>query len=356
MVKKALTIGINYNLLGCELNGCIDDIENITNVMVGHYGYARENIVQLRDDNNNPEFQPTRNNILSHLKNLVNDSENLTEILVHYSGHGSQMLDTTGEEEDGMDEVLVPIDYKTSGFIVDKEIYQIIKNSKCKTVLIFDCCHSGTICDLQWSFEYKDKNQGFSKTLNVNKYIYNPYILCLAGCKDSQTSADSYSNEMKQSVGAFTDALIHCLKENNYEVSILKLYGDICEYIAKEGYEQKPILSCSSYNPIYKFETTTTEIEATKMPPPLAIYTPPVPVYMPSSVPPIRERVPITPPRRNNMFNLGFRMSGRDVENRVSRGIETLNTDTSFTPIIPFSLSMFKSKPVVGAKLHMVFF
>lgn len=350
MVKKALTIGINYTSLSyCTLKGCIDDIENITNVMVGHYGYARENIVQLRDDNNNHEFQPTRNNILSHLKDLINDSGNLTEILVHYSGHGSQIRDTTGEEEDGMDEVIVPIDYKTSGFIVDKEIYQIIKKSKCKTLLIFDCCHSGTICDLQWSFEYKDENRGFSKTLNVNKYIYNPYILCLAGCKDSQTSADSYSNEMKQSVGAFTDALIHCLKENNYEVSILKLYGDICEYIAKEGYEQKPILSCSSYNPIYKFETTTTEIEATKMHP-LAFYTPPVPVYVPSPVP------PETPPRRNDMFNMGFVMSGRTVTSRVSRGIELPTAERSFTPIIPFSLSTFNSKHVVGGKRHMVLF
>jgi hypothetical protein len=356
MVKKALTIGINYNNLSyCTLNGCIDDIENITNVMVGYYGYARENIVQLRDDTNNPEFQPTRNNILSHLKDLVNDSENLTEILVHYSGHGSQIRDATGEEEDGMDEVIVPIDYKTGGFIIDKEIYQIIKNSKCKTVLIFDCCHSGTICDLQWSFEYNDENRGFSKTLNVNKYIYNPYVISLAGCKDSQTSADIYSNEMKQSAGAFTDALIHCLKANNYEVSILKLYGDICKYIATEGYQQKPILSCSSYNPNYKFETTTMEIEATKTPS-VVIYPPPVYVPIPATIRPHVTVPPATPPRRNNMFNMGFTMSSMAVASRMARVIESPNVEPSFTQIVPFSLSAFKQKPAAGSKPQIVLF
>lgn len=268
MVKKALTIGINYTSLSyCALNGCIDDIENITEMLVKHYGYANDNIIQLRDDINNPVFQPTRYNILHYLNELINQSDKLTEIWIHYSGHGSQIKDKTGEELDGMDDIIVPIDYKTNGFIVDNEIYNIIKNSKCKTMLIFDCCHSGSVCDLQWSFEYNGTSE-MTKTLNVNKHIYNPYVICLAGCKDSQTSADIYSNELKEPAGAFTDALIHCLKINNHQVSVLKLYANICTYLVSEGYSQKPILSCSSSSPYYNLEPTTAELELTKKPTP----------------------------------------------------------------------------------------
>ena len=276
MVKKALTIGINYTTLpNCRLNGCIDDIENITNLIVEHYGYARENVVQLRDDTTNPAFLPTRVNILNHLQSIIAETDKLTEIWIHYSGHGSQIQDRTGEEKDGLDEVIVPIDYNTSGFIIDKEIYKIINNSKCKTILVFDSCHSGTICDLQWTFEFNGNS--FIKTFNVNKSMINPNILCLSGCKDSQTATDSYNTELKEPVGAFTDALIHCIKENNYSVSILKLYSDICKYIASQGFNQKPILSSSHPVPNLLFSPTTVEAERDNMPVPfVARPTPPV--------------------------------------------------------------------------------
>ena len=273
MVKKALTIGINYTTLQyCALKGCIDDIENITNLIVDKYGYARENVVQLRDDITDPHFLPTRVNILNQLTSIIAESDKLTEIWIHYSGHGSQIQDRTGEETDGMDEVIVPIDYNTNGFIIDKEIYKIINNSKCKTILVFDCCHSGSICDLQWMFEFNGNS--FVKTFNVNKSIQNPNILCLSGCKDSQTGADSYSAELKQPVGAFTDALIHCIKQNNYSVSILKLYSDVCKYIASEGFVQKPILSSSHPVPNLLFSPTTVEAERQSIPTPFTIKTP----------------------------------------------------------------------------------
>jgi len=277
MVKKALTIGINYNTLpNCRLYGCIDDIENVTNLLVEHYGYAREDVVQLRDDTTNPAFFPTRVNILNHLKSIIEETDKLTEIWIHYSGHGSQIRDRTGEEADGMDEVIVPIDYNTSGFIIDNEIYKIINNSKCKTMMVFDCCHSGSVCDLQWMFEFNGTN--FVKTFNVNKSILNPNILCLSGCKDSQTAADSYSTELKKPVGAFTDAFIHCIKQNNYSVSILKLYSDVCKYIASEGFDQKPILSSSHPVPNLLFSPTTVEAERTTVPTPFVVK-PPTPVF-----------------------------------------------------------------------------
>jgi len=155
MVKKALLVGINYtNTPQQQLHGCIDDIVNISDLLVNNFNYDINNIIMLRDDNNNATTIPTRKNILTHLSNLVKQSANLSEIWFHYSGHGSQINAVTNGKYNNLNEVILPVDYQTNGFIIDDEIYNIIKNVKCKMILVFDSCHSGSICELQWSFLY----------------------------------------------------------------------------------------------------------------------------------------------------------------------------------------------------------
>jgi hypothetical protein len=255
-MKKALLVGINYkNIQGAALNGCINDIVNIGEVLIDSYDYEPKNITKLRDDNPNAAFSPTRANIISGLTALVTQSANLSEIWFHYSGHGSQVRDVNNDEADGLDEILVPLDFQRSGFITDDEIFNIVKNSKCKTVLVFDSCHSGSVCDLQWSYQYV--NGSLMKSMATNKIITNPNIFCFSGCKDPETSADAYSNEKKMGVGAFTDTLIQCLRNNRMNVDILKLYSDICVSIKRSGFTQNPTFSSSSPSPVYKFVRVT---------------------------------------------------------------------------------------------------
>lgn len=256
MSKKAVLVGCNYTSIpSIRLQGCINDVQNMSEVLTDAFDYSINDITILRDDNNVPSLMPTRANILNNLQNLVNQSVNLKEIWFHYSGHGSQVRDTNGDEADGLDEVIVPVDYQSAGLITDDEIFNIVKNSKCKTILLFDSCHSATVCDLQWYFQYQ--NGSVVKSLNVNKAITNTNVFCFSGCKDNQTSADAYSNEQKRGVGAFTDAFIHCLKTNRFNVNILKLYTDLCAYIQSEGFTQTPAFSASSVNPYYIFARET---------------------------------------------------------------------------------------------------
>ena len=253
--KKALLIGINYNTNPeIKLNGCVNDIVNISNVLSNHFHYEKSNIKELRDDSNDRTKMPTRENILHNLIELVNDSANLSEIWIHYSGHGSQMIDVKNPIKEGIEDVIIPVDYQQAGFILDIELFNIIQHSKCKTMMIFDCCHSGTVCDLEWCFQYK--NNSFTKYQIDEKEIKNPDIYCFSGCKDSQTSADAFSPRQQLSFGAFTDSFIHCLKENDFNMSILKLYADICKYILSKGYIQTPVLSSSSQIPNYIFSST----------------------------------------------------------------------------------------------------
>lgn len=254
MSKKALLVGINYFKTPAQLNGCITDIKNVRNMLIDAYDYRDSDIVMLRDDD--PTKMPTRQNIINALNALINSSANSSEIWFHYSGHGTGIADKNGDEADRKDEAIVPSDYTTAGLIVDDDLFQIVKNSKCKTIMMFDCCHSGTGCDLQFSYEYV--NGSFRKTTNNAKVILNPNIFMMSGCKDSQTSADAFNNVSKEFVGAFTDSLLECLRASQHNIDILKLYNNVCFALKQKGFTQLPILSCSSVNILCKFTKSIT--------------------------------------------------------------------------------------------------
>ena len=42
------------------------------------------------------------------------------------SGHGGRVRDTSGDEDDGYDETLIPVDFRRAGQIVDDDIYKML--------------------------------------------------------------------------------------------------------------------------------------------------------------------------------------------------------------------------------------
>ena len=53
---------------------------------------------------------PWRDNIIKGLKWLVRDAEPGDHLFFQYSGHGTRIKDESGDEEDGFDTGLVPLD------------------------------------------------------------------------------------------------------------------------------------------------------------------------------------------------------------------------------------------------------
>ena len=251
-MKKALLIGINYtDLSGMSLKGCINDIINVRNMLLDAYNYDSDNITILRDDDEIKFLQPTYSNIIEQLLILVDESKNLEELWLYYSGHGSQIqnrfFNLQNLQNLEKEQVIIPIDYLINGCIVDDELFDIIKNIKCKAYLIFDCCHSGTVCNLPWKTEYNIETDTIN-TIKINDSIIdNPNIYMISGCEDEQTSNDS-TNELNQRMGAFTNALTECLRKRHHNTDILTLYKDICIYLNDMGYSQVPILSQSQGN------------------------------------------------------------------------------------------------------------
>lgn len=84
--RKALLIGINYFGTNSELRGCINDVHNVSAFLIERYGYRREDMVILTDDQSDPIMQPTRANIINAMGWLIKDAQPNDALFLHYSG------------------------------------------------------------------------------------------------------------------------------------------------------------------------------------------------------------------------------------------------------------------------------
>ena len=84
--RKALLIGINYFGQRGQLRGCINDARNMSTYLNQNFGYAREDMVILTDDQQNPMSQPTKQNVLRAMHWLVKDAKPNDSLFFHYSG------------------------------------------------------------------------------------------------------------------------------------------------------------------------------------------------------------------------------------------------------------------------------
>lgn len=145
--KKALCIGINYIGTSQALAGCINDAHNMSKFLCDKFGYKQDDIVMLTDDARNPRQIPTRANMIAAMHWLVADARPNDSLFFHYSGHGGQTKDLDGDEEDGYDETVYPLDHQQAGHIVDDEMHDIMVKRLppgCRLTAIFDSCHSAT--------------------------------------------------------------------------------------------------------------------------------------------------------------------------------------------------------------------
>ncbi|KAK0750438.1 peptidase C14, caspase domain-containing protein [Schizothecium vesticola] len=283
--RKALLIGINYFGQRGQLRGCINDVKNMSGYLVGNFNYKREDMVILTDDQQNPMSQPTKQNILRAMHWLVKDAHPNDALFFHYSGHGGQTKDLDGDEEDGFDEVIYPVDFRQVGHITDDEMHRIMVrplSSGVRLTAIFDSCHSGTALDLPYIYS----TQGILKEPNLAKEagqgllgVISAYsqgdlggvasnimgffkkatggedaharamatrtssadVIMFSGSKDDQTSADA--TIASQATGAMSWAFITALKKNPQQ-SYVQLLNSIRDEL-QTRYTQKPQLSSS---------------------------------------------------------------------------------------------------------------
>ncbi|KAK9720066.1 hypothetical protein K7432_004391 [Basidiobolus ranarum] len=154
--KKALFIGINYFGTSSELRGCINDVHNVKDFLFNRFGFSEQGSIILTDDQKDPSKIPTRQNIIQGFRWLVEGASMGDSLFLHFSGHGGSIEDEDGDEVDGFDETIYPVDHERAGVIVDDEIHAIcVKNlpAGVRLTAVFDCCHSGTVMDLPFTYK-----------------------------------------------------------------------------------------------------------------------------------------------------------------------------------------------------------
>lgn len=167
--RRAVMIGINYTGQQGQLSGCHNDVKNMLEYIKNCHGFLDENIVILLDEEG--YTQPTHENILAAYRTVVASSVEGDAVFCHYSGHGGKMKDDDGEEKDGYDETLVPVDFSAAGQIRDDDVFTTLIGPLKKGVVltsIMDCCHSGSVLDLPYHFIADGEHEGMSIPADFN--------------------------------------------------------------------------------------------------------------------------------------------------------------------------------------------
>ncbi|KAI0055439.1 hypothetical protein BV25DRAFT_175640 [Artomyces pyxidatus] len=243
--KKAVCVGINYTGSSNALAGCQNDAKSVYHFLIDHQKYPPNQVMFLTDSARDPRARPTRDVLLNAMRWLVRDACPDDSLVFHYSGHGGQTRDLDGDETDGYDEVIFPLDYKTAGVITDDEMHDIMVTPLppgCRLTALFDSCHSGSVLDLPYDYHSNGRLKGSAVSRRFKKDKSTPAdVISWTGCKDSQTSADTTQNGV--AVGAMSYAFIKVLKRNP-NISYQDLLRGVREILNKK-YSQRPQLSSS---------------------------------------------------------------------------------------------------------------
>lgn len=144
--RRALLIGIGAYRNVRPLIAPPNDVAAMKKLLLGRWGFSESEIVTLIDE------AATRRNILGTIEQfLIKGSRPGDTVVIYYSGHGSQVKDLDGDEEDGLDETLVPVDTGDGGAIetnqiTDDEFGALLDRLVGRHVIVIvDACHSGTI-------------------------------------------------------------------------------------------------------------------------------------------------------------------------------------------------------------------
>lgn len=266
--KRALIVGINYTGTGNDLKGCINDANNMYQLVSTRFGFEDVKLLLEQD--------ATTDNIKENLRWLVSGCRPGDTLLFHYSGHGSQIADTSDvdHEPDSLDEIICPIDLDWKEKVITddylKWVFDTVPAGVNLTVFL-DSCHSGGALDqaTQYQSTSGTKVATPAPEREISRYLAPPPAvqamidalhlqpttrsvqsrdvdqtgLLISGCRSDQTSADAYINFQYQ--GAATCSLLATLRAKGYDCTYKDLVDGMNEFMWDKGYSQRPELNGS---------------------------------------------------------------------------------------------------------------
>lgn len=232
--RHALIIGIgNYPAdSGWNAIHGNNDVAIIKDALL-RQGFSSDDILQLIDS------EATKQNILLCIDKLFESCQTGDVVYLHFSGHGQQITDLNGDEEDGFDEAWIPYDakkvyvsgeYEGEKHLTDDELNTLFTKlrvrigAKGKIIIVADACHSGS-----GSRGFPDEEafvRGTSKKFIIpchgsNVVKKQPPIewLYVAACKPYQSNY-----EYQSSTGEYYGILSYVIAGDSKQF-------DVCKYI-----------------------------------------------------------------------------------------------------------------------------
>ncbi|KAJ3099051.1 hypothetical protein HK100_004970 [Physocladia obscura] len=314
--KKALLIGINYTGTAHALKGCIADVQHMKEFLVAHRGYhdTPESLVFMADDAPLEHHRPTHRNLVAAFQWLVVGNTEGDSLFLHYSGHGAQMAAKADTSRDRKQDCIVPLDYESTGCIEADFLHRALVHALpvgVKLTVVFDCCHSGTMLELPYTYRPTDeqpmapKKKPSDLLADVESILHRGFtpidihvlledvaglsalfphrddvvanggvdslgykhehfagdidpteksVVVISGCEDDQTSADTvvqgYGN-----TGALSYAIVSKLKADGGRVNYESLLAHARQFMIDNKLTQIPQLSCGmEVDPTGSFE------------------------------------------------------------------------------------------------------
>ncbi len=215
--KRALVVGIGeyQDSRWGKIHG--DRDISIVKDMLNKCGYTDIRTLENR--------KATKKGMTSAFRNLVESCRKGDIVYIHFSGHGQQITDLDGDEEDGFDEAWIPYDaeyaysesYKGEKHLVDDEIALWMTRIVEKTgesgglLVVVDACHSGDSSRDKNCDETYVRGAGDDFIIPLrNKPARKPKIeekwLTLTACRDYQLNS-----EVKTDRGGYYGMLSYAL-------------------------------------------------------------------------------------------------------------------------------------------------
>lgn len=185
-----------------------NDISIISSILL-EQGFLEENITSLSNET------ATKQAIVASLNDVREKAQRGDAIYIHFSGHGQQVTDLDGDEDDHFDEAWVPYDaakryesgvYEGQNHILDDELNLFLNGLRAKVgpqgkiVVVSDACHSGSGSrgSIDDELPVRGTNERFIIPIagpNVKKKEAPVNWLYVGACKPYQTNHEYYSSD-----------------------------------------------------------------------------------------------------------------------------------------------------------------
>lgn len=263
----ALIVGISDyihfdDVEGGDLPGAENDARGVRDALIGKQGFPEENVRMLLN------HDATRAAIEEAITGwLTSSARPGDQVTIFFAGHGSQMWDESGDEDDGLDETLAPADVRpdnTDYDISDDTFGQWLAALPTDNVVVFlDNCNSGTGTRSATPFSRsrqlgRDVNE-LEKPATVARRALpgqqdqtgfdagGARVLELAAAQPFQAAVDAYfpATDGTEAFhgGAFTTFLLREMWRSPTDATYEDLFKGVQEALKRNRFQQDPHLS-----------------------------------------------------------------------------------------------------------------